>query len=46
MLESIKALRSWHHKDYKTIYKFWKRGIMKQDDSDGDLKYNNNWTWR
>jgi hypothetical protein len=28
LLESIKGLHSWHHKDYNIIYKLWRKKIM------------------
>ncbi len=37
MLENIKGLSSWRRKDYKVIYKLWRR-IVKQDELDGDPK--------
>jgi hypothetical protein len=39
MLENIKGLCSWCHKDCKTIYKIWKQKIVKQDESNGDLEF-------
>jgi hypothetical protein len=30
MLESIKGLSGWSHKDYKMIYKLWRQRIVKQ----------------
>jgi hypothetical protein len=38
MLKSIKGLRGWHRKNCRTIYRFWRWGIVKQDESNGDPK--------
>ncbi len=39
MLESIKGLCDWCHKNYKAIYKLLGWRIMKQDESDGDSEF-------
>jgi hypothetical protein len=39
MLESIRSLHGWHHKDYIVIYRFWRRKIVKQDELDGDPEF-------
>jgi hypothetical protein len=39
MLESIRGLNSWRCKDYIAIYWLWTWKIVKQDESDGDLKF-------
>jgi hypothetical protein len=39
MLENIRGLSSWHCKDYKTIYTFRRKRIVKQDESYGDLEF-------
>jgi len=39
MLESIRDLSNWCHKDYRTIYRLWRRRIVKQDELDYDLKF-------
>ncbi len=39
MLESSRGLKNWCRKDYRTIYKLWRRRIMKQDESNGDSKF-------
>jgi hypothetical protein len=39
MLESIKSLNGWHHKDYKVIYRLWKQIIMKQNELNGEPKF-------
>ncbi len=39
MLESIRDLSDWSHKDYRTIYRLWRRRIVKQDELDYDLKF-------
>jgi len=39
MLESIRSLCGWHHKDYIMIYRFWRRKIVKQDELDGDPEF-------
>jgi hypothetical protein len=39
MLESIKGLSNWCHKDYRVIYGLWKWKIVKQDELDGDLEF-------
>ncbi len=36
MLESIKGLSSWCHKDCRMIYRLRRQKIMKQNESDGD----------
>jgi hypothetical protein len=36
LLESIRGLCGWHHKDYKVIYRLLRQRIVKQDKSDGD----------
>jgi hypothetical protein len=36
MLESIRGLSGWCHKDYKVIYKLWKQRIVEQNELDGD----------
>ncbi len=38
-MESIKSLSGWCCKDCKTIYRFWKRRIGKQDESNDDLQF-------
>jgi hypothetical protein len=38
-LESSRGLRNWCHKNYRTIYKLWRRRIMKQDELDDDSKF-------
>jgi hypothetical protein len=35
MLENIKGLSGWCHKDCKTIHRLWRRRIVKQDKSNG-----------
>jgi hypothetical protein len=39
MLESIKGLSGWCCKDYKMTYEIWRQGIVKQNESNGDLKF-------
>jgi hypothetical protein len=39
MLESIRGLNGWRHKDYKMIYRLWRWRIVKQDELDGDLEF-------
>jgi hypothetical protein len=39
MLEGIRGLRGWLHRDCKTIYRLWKWRIVKQDELDGDPKF-------
>ncbi len=39
MLESVRGLSSWCPKDYKMNNKFWRRRIVKQDESNGDPKF-------
>ncbi len=39
MLENIRGLSNWCHKDYKVIYKLWRRRIVKQYELDGDSKF-------
>jgi hypothetical protein len=39
MLKSIKSLSGWHCKDCRAIYRFWRKRIGKQDESNGDLEF-------
>ncbi len=39
MLESIRGLSGWHHKDYSAIYRLWRWRIMKQDELEGDPEF-------
>jgi hypothetical protein len=39
VLKSIAGLCDWCCKDFKMIYKLWRRKIMKEDESDGDLEF-------
>jgi hypothetical protein len=39
MLESIRGLRGWHHKDCRVIYRLWRQRIVKQDELDRDPKF-------
>jgi len=39
MLESIRGLSGWCCNDYRAIYRFWRRMIMKQDELNYDLKF-------
>ncbi len=39
MLESIKGLSRWHHKDCIAIYRLWRQRIVKQDESDSDPEF-------
>jgi len=39
MLESIRVLNGWHCKYYKVIQTLWKRRVVKQDESNGDLEF-------
>jgi hypothetical protein len=39
MLESVKGLHGSHCKDYRAIYGFWRWKFVKQDESNGDLKF-------
>jgi hypothetical protein len=39
MLESIRGMHDWCHKDCKVIYRLWRQRIMKQDESNGDLEF-------
>jgi hypothetical protein len=36
---SFRGLSGWRCKDYRMIYKFWRRRIVKQDELDGDPKF-------
>ncbi len=39
VLKSIRSLSGWNRKDCKVIYKLWRKRIMKQNESDGDLEF-------
>ncbi len=39
MLESIRGLHGWCHKDCRMIYRLWRQRIIRQDESDGDSEF-------